>query len=50
MTEKELIKIIIDRIGRKVYYEEEDYIEFEGCGCERVSIDFDENGFVVDIY
>ena len=50
MTEKEFIKNIINRLQRKIYYEDDYSIEFEGNGYESVIIDFYANGFVIEIY
>lgn len=50
MTEREFIKNIINRLQRKIYYEDSNTIEFDGDSYESVVIEFDENGFVTAIY
>lgn len=51
MTEKELINNIINRLQFRVYHEDDNCIEFEiGHYYESTVIEFDENGFVTDIY
>jgi hypothetical protein len=50
MTEREFIKNIINRLQRKIYYEDSNTIEFDGDSYESVVIEFDENGLVAAIY
>ena len=51
MTEKDIIINILSRIQRKIYYEDNLYIEFaNSCLGEDINIDFDEDGNVIDIY
>lgn len=49
MTEKEMILNIIDRLQRKIYYKDDNAVEFDGTH-ESIVIEFDEDGFVKDIY
>lgn len=49
MTEKEMILNIVDRLQRKIYYKDDNAIEFNGTH-ESIIIEFDKNGFVKDIY
>lgn len=50
MTEKEFVKNIINRLQRKIYYEDNNSIEFDGDSYNSIVIEFDENGFVIAIY
>lgn len=49
MTEKEMILNIIDRLQRKIYYKDDSAVEFDGTH-ESIVVEFDEDGFVKDIY
>ena len=50
MTEREIIISILERIGKKIYYDDGIHIEFDnGIGYELVVIDFDDNGNITDI-
>lgn len=50
MTEKEFVKNIVNRLQRKIYYEDNNSIEFDGDSYDSIVIEFDENGFVTAIY
>lgn len=51
MTEKDIIVNILNRIQRKIHYEDGTTIEFKNsCLNEDINIDFDEYGNVIDIY
>lgn len=50
MTEREFIKNIINRLQRKIYYEDSNTIEFDGGNYESIVIEFDENGLITEIY
>lgn len=50
MSERKQIKNIVNRLQRKIYYEDNNYIEFEGDGYESIVVEFDENGYVTAIY
>lgn len=50
MTEREIIKKILERVGITIYYEDENSSEFDGSGYETIVIEFNEAGFVTDIY
>lgn len=50
MTEREVIISILERIGKKIYYDNGFHIEFDnGIGYELVVIDFDDNGNITNI-
>ena len=50
MTEKEIIISILNRIGKKIYYDDGLNIEFcNGFGYENLIITFDDTGKVIDI-
>ena len=50
MSERQLVLNILNRIGKKIYYQDEHHIEFEnGYGGESVDIDFDDFGNVIGI-
>jgi hypothetical protein len=49
MTEREIMLNIIDRLQRKIYYKDDNCVEFDGIH-ESIIIEFDEDGFVKDIY
>ena len=50
MSERTQIKNIVNRMKRKVYAENNSYIEFEGDGYETIVIEFDDEGYVTAIY
>ena len=51
LTERDIIVNILNRIQRKIYYEDATTIEFaNSCLNEDINIDFDEDGNVIDIY
>ncbi len=50
MTEKEIIIGILERIGKKIYYDDGSHIEFHnGFGYENLIIEFDDIGNVTNI-
>ena len=50
MTEKEVIIVILERIGKKIYYDDGSHIEFDnGIGYELLIIEFDDKGNITNI-
>lgn len=50
MSEKEIVKDILNRIQQKILYESDNYIEFENVGRESICIQFDDRGSITEIY
>ena len=50
MTEREIIMTVLERLGRNIYCENSNSIEFENSNYgESIEIYFDENGNIIDI-